>query len=231
MDKKYQLNTSYNINYNSAGNVANINDKPIDGLVKLINRKEFKVDENKSTKTFVENDIVYVTLINNDIVRTINKYSIETENNLELELVNWNRPDKSYVGNFGMRVHIIYETNNLNDSLKTVNTIKRILDAYYSDANIKKKIIEDVYKHHSVKNKTKSGGLAEKVAQAGISKDPGFMYFLDRDGDVSRTHYSRGNRHRGGNEKVKCLDIKREPGYLYFIDKEGDVARTKIRRK
>ncbi|MAM64748.1 MAG: hypothetical protein CMF92_03970, partial [Candidatus Marinimicrobia bacterium] len=72
----------------------------------------------------------------------------------------------------------------------------------------------------------------EKVANAGVKKESGYLYFVDKAGDVSRAKMARGGRKKGstGTEKVANAGVSRESGYLYFIDKNGDVARAKMAR-
>ena len=36
------------------------------------------------------------------------------------------------------------------------------------------------------------GGNAEKVADAGVTRESGYLYFIDKDGDVSRAPMARG---------------------------------------
>lgn len=74
--------------------------------------------------------------------------------------------------------------------------------------------------------------MAEKVANVGLKKEPGYLYFLDEEGDVSRIKMARGRKKIEGScsEKVSKVGIKRETGYLYFIDKEGDISRAKMAR-
>ena len=36
------------------------------------------------------------------------------------------------------------------------------------------------------------GGSAEKVADAGVTRESGYLYFIDKDGDVSRAKMARG---------------------------------------
>jgi hypothetical protein len=72
--------------------------------------------------------------------------------------------------------------------------------------------------------------MAEKIANTGISREEGYLYFLDKDGDVSRVKMARGRKGRGSPEKVKNAGVKRETGYLYFIDKDGDVCKSKMMR-
>ena len=38
------------------------------------------------------------------------------------------------------------------------------------------------------------GGSAEKVADANVSREGGFLYFIDKDGDVSRAPMARGRK-------------------------------------
>ena len=36
--------------------------------------------------------------------------------------------------------------------------------------------------------------MAEKVAKVGIKKEPGYLYFVDEDGDISRAKMARGRK-------------------------------------
>lgn len=70
--------------------------------------------------------------------------------------------------------------------------------------------------------------MAEKVAKAGVSRADGYLYFIDKQGDISRAKMARGGKKGGKPEKVLKLGIKKESGWLYFVDKKGDVARAKM---
>lgn len=74
--------------------------------------------------------------------------------------------------------------------------------------------------------------MAEKVAKAGVKKESGYLYFVDKQGDVSRAPMSRGGRKKGSvkTEKVSRVGVRKESGYLYFVDKQGDVSRAKMAR-
>ena len=72
--------------------------------------------------------------------------------------------------------------------------------------------------------------MAQKVAKAGIKRQKGYLYYLDKQGDISRAKMARGGSKGGRPEKVAKLGVKREEGYLYFIDKQGDVSRAKMVR-
>lgn len=72
--------------------------------------------------------------------------------------------------------------------------------------------------------------MAEKVAKAGIKREKGYLYYLDKQGDVSRAKMARGGKKGGAPSKVAKVGVKRKPGYLYFIDKQGDVSAAKMAR-
>lgn len=72
--------------------------------------------------------------------------------------------------------------------------------------------------------------MAQKVAKVGVKKGKGFLYFVDKQGDVSRAPMVRGGQKKGKPEKVAKAGVKKEGGYLYFIDKDGDISRAKMAR-
>ena len=72
--------------------------------------------------------------------------------------------------------------------------------------------------------------MAQKIAKAGVKREKGFLYYLDKQGDISRAKMARGGSKGGRPEKVKKLGVKREEVFLYFIDKQGDVSRAKMVR-
>ena len=72
--------------------------------------------------------------------------------------------------------------------------------------------------------------MAEKVAVCGVRKEKGYLYYLDKNGNVARSKMARGGEKGGGAVVVKSCGVKREAGYLYFIDKDGDVSRAKMAR-
>ncbi len=72
--------------------------------------------------------------------------------------------------------------------------------------------------------------MAQKVEKVGVKRVKGYLYYLDKQGDISRAKMARGGSKGGKPEKVAKLGVKREEGYLYFIDKQGDVSRAKMVR-
>ena len=72
--------------------------------------------------------------------------------------------------------------------------------------------------------------MAEKVKTCNVKKESGYLYYLDKQGDVSRSQMARAGKGGGNAEKVVTAGVTRESGYLYFIDKDGDVSRAKMAR-
>ncbi|MFA4888589.1 MAG: hypothetical protein WC628_03315 [Candidatus Omnitrophota bacterium] len=72
--------------------------------------------------------------------------------------------------------------------------------------------------------------MAEKVEKLGIKREKGFLYYIDKQGDVSCAKMARGKKKGGSPKKVAKCGIKRKVGYLYFLDKKGDVSCAKMKR-
>jgi len=75
--------------------------------------------------------------------------------------------------------------------------------------------------------------MAKKVAKVGVRKAKGYLYYVDKRGDISRTKMARGGKRKGKKpkpEKVEKVGVKKENGFLYFIDKQGDISCAKMAR-
>ena len=74
--------------------------------------------------------------------------------------------------------------------------------------------------------------MAEKVAKVGVKKQNGFLYFVDKRGNVARAKMVRGGKKKGRQKQqlVAKVGVKKAKGYLYFIDKKGDISRAKMAR-
>ncbi|HOW36237.1 MAG TPA: hypothetical protein PL155_07475 [Candidatus Omnitrophota bacterium] len=72
--------------------------------------------------------------------------------------------------------------------------------------------------------------MAKKVAKVGVKKEKGYLYFVDKRGDVSCAKMARGAKKGGAPKKVAKVGIKKEAGCLYFIDKQGDISCAKMVR-
>lgn len=72
--------------------------------------------------------------------------------------------------------------------------------------------------------------MATKVAKCKIKRKRGYLYFIDKRGDVSMAKMARGKKKGGGRQKVCKCGIKKKKGYLYFVDKQGDASMAKMVR-
>ena len=73
--------------------------------------------------------------------------------------------------------------------------------------------------------------MTEVVANTGVIKDAGYLYYLGKDGNVWRTKMARGRKKTGGGpEMVATAGVTRADGFLYYLDKGGNVARSPMAR-
>ncbi|MDD5617893.1 MAG: hypothetical protein PHG69_02260 [Candidatus Omnitrophica bacterium] len=72
--------------------------------------------------------------------------------------------------------------------------------------------------------------MAQKVAKAGVKRKEGYLYFVDKKGDISCAKMARGKKKGGKPQKVAKVGVKKMKGYLYFVDKQGDVSCAKMVR-
>ena len=72
--------------------------------------------------------------------------------------------------------------------------------------------------------------MAQKVAKVGVKKQKGYLYFVDKRGNVSRAKMARGGKKGGKKEVVAKVGVKKKSGFLYFIDKKGDISCAKMAR-
>ncbi len=74
--------------------------------------------------------------------------------------------------------------------------------------------------------------MATKAVKLGIKKEEGWLYYLDKKGNVSRAKMGRGRKaSKTKPQTVATPGVKRQSGYLYFIDKQGDLSMAKMSRK
>jgi hypothetical protein len=72
--------------------------------------------------------------------------------------------------------------------------------------------------------------MAEKIRKVGVKRESGYLYFIDKQGDVSRALMARGGKKGGKPSKVESVGVKKEKGFLYFVDKHGDISRSAMSR-
>lgn len=74
--------------------------------------------------------------------------------------------------------------------------------------------------------------MAKVVAKTGITRESGYLYFVDKNGDVARAKASVGGKKGGGKiQVVEKAGVKKQKGCMYFIDKNGNVAEVTMNRK
>jgi len=67
--------------------------------------------------------------------------------------------------------------------------------------------------------------MAKKVAKVGVKKEKGYLYFVDKKGNVARAKMARGKKKgKGKIQVVAKVGVKKQGGMLYFIDKQGDIS-------
>lgn len=72
--------------------------------------------------------------------------------------------------------------------------------------------------------------MAQKVMKCGIKRKKGYLYYLDKKGNIAEAKMARGKQKGGGSKVIAKCGIKKKKGYLYFIDKKGDVSMAKMVR-
>ncbi len=72
--------------------------------------------------------------------------------------------------------------------------------------------------------------MAQKLVKVGVKRQKGYLYFIDKRGDVSCAKMARGNKKGGKPKKVAKVGLKKKKGYLYFLDKKGDISCAKLVR-
>lgn len=76
--------------------------------------------------------------------------------------------------------------------------------------------------------------MAQVVANTGIKREKGWLYYLDKSGDISRAPMAQGGGKKPKGvraQKVVKVGVEKKPGYLYFIDKKGNVAMAQLVRR
>ncbi|MFQ5680534.1 MAG: hypothetical protein ACE5GG_00545 [Candidatus Omnitrophota bacterium] len=71
--------------------------------------------------------------------------------------------------------------------------------------------------------------MAKKVAKVGIEREEGYLYFVDKNGNVSRAKMARGKKKGGRPKVVAKVGIEKQKGFLYFVDKQGDISCAKMK--
>ena len=67
--------------------------------------------------------------------------------------------------------------------------------------------------------------MGKVLCKCGIKRQPGYLYFVNKDGNSARVQMARSGVKTSKKQEVmhKC-GVKREKGFLYYVDKQGNVA-------
>jgi len=72
----------------------------------------------------------------------------------------------------------------------------------------------------------------KKVAKVGVKRESGYLYFIDKNGNVARAPMKRGNsKVKGKTQVVEKVGVQRKKGFMYYLDKAGDVCEVSMNRK
>ncbi|MCK4670731.1 MAG: hypothetical protein KAT43_06020 [Nanoarchaeota archaeon] len=70
---------------------------------------------------------------------------------------------------------------------------------------------------------------SRKVARLGLKKEPGFLYFVDRNGDVWAVNSIKSNIEKE-KKLVAKAGVQKKENCLYYLDTDGDVCEVQMNR-
>jgi len=69
------------------------------------------------------------------------------------------------------------------------------------------------------------------IAKTGVKREKGYLYFLDKKGNVAKVQMKRAGKKTSKSQTVVAkVGVKRKSGYLYYIDSKGNVCEAKMQR-
>ena len=73
--------------------------------------------------------------------------------------------------------------------------------------------------------------MGKVIAKTSVKREKGYLYFLDKKGDVAKVQMKRAGKKANKKQTVvaKC-GVKRKEGFLYYIDGKGNVCEAKMQR-
>ena len=73
--------------------------------------------------------------------------------------------------------------------------------------------------------------MGKVIEKTGIKREKGFLYFLDKKGNVAKVAMKRAGKKANKKQTVVAkTGIKRKAGYLYYLDKKCNVCEAKMAR-
>ncbi len=74
--------------------------------------------------------------------------------------------------------------------------------------------------------------MGKVIAKAGVKRQDGWLYFIDKNGNVARAPMARkGKKVAKKIEVVAKTGVKKEKGMLYYLDKQGNVSAAAMKRR
>jgi hypothetical protein len=71
--------------------------------------------------------------------------------------------------------------------------------------------------------------MGHKIGKEKIVREPGYLYYVGKDGFVWRAPMKTNKR--GRKKKVGTEKVRKKKGYMYYINKTGYVSEAKMARK
>ena len=73
--------------------------------------------------------------------------------------------------------------------------------------------------------------MGKVVCKCGVKRKKGYLYFLDKKGNVACVQMARAGKKTSKKQTVVVkAGLKRISGFLYYLDKKGNVVETKMQR-
>jgi len=73
--------------------------------------------------------------------------------------------------------------------------------------------------------------MGKVIAKTGVKRARGYLYFLDKKGNVAKVQMARAGKKTSKKQQVVAkVGIKRKSGFLYYLDKKGNVCEAKMKR-
>lgn len=75
--------------------------------------------------------------------------------------------------------------------------------------------------------------MGSVIAKTNVKREDGYLYFINKNGDVARVKMARGGKKKGAKGKQEVVakaNVKKQKGFLYYVDKKGNVCQAKMAR-
>ena len=73
--------------------------------------------------------------------------------------------------------------------------------------------------------------MRKVILKTAVKREKGFLYFLDRNGDVAKVPMKRAGQKANKKQTVVAkAGVKRKDGYLYYIDSAGNICEAVMQR-